>query len=164
MSDTLKKMHKSVKSPLSSLSSLSISSREQGFTLIEVMVALAILAVIAVAASRASSAYLNSVDVLKTRTLAHFVAQNAAADLRIQDTWLTSNRVQTINEQGRDWQVTITLADTLSPALKQVTISVAPIIDGQARPVVNDINLMLSDAKQEVGSLDLGRSGQKVGQ
>ena len=165
MSDTLKKMQKGAQLPLlSSAPSLSMSSREQGFTLIEVMVALAILAVVAVAASRASSAYLNSVDVLKTRTLAHFVAQNAAADLRIQDTWLTSNRVQTINEQGRDWQVTTTLADTLSPALKQVNITVAPIIDGQARPVVNDINLMLSDAKQEVSSLDLGRSGQKVGQ
>ncbi|WP_352338007.1 type II secretion system minor pseudopilin GspI [Psychrobacter sp. 16-MNA-CIBAN-0192] len=165
MSNTLKKMQQSAKLPLlSPAPSLSLSAREQGFTLIEVMVALAILAVVAVAASRASSAYLNSVDVLKTRTLAHFVAQNAAADLRIQETWLTSNRVQTINEQGRDWQVTTTLADTLSPALKQVNITVAPIVEGQARPVANDINLILSDAKQEVGSLDLGRSGQKVGQ
>lgn len=168
MSKTLKKTQKPTQKPaqlsLLSSSALSMSSREQGFTLIEVMVALAILAVVAVAASRASSAYLHSVDVLKTRTLAHFVAQNTAADLRIQDTWLTSNRVQMINEQGRDWQVTTTLTDTLSPALKQVTISVAPIIDGQARPVVNDINLMLIDAKQEFGSLDLGGIGQKVGQ
>ena len=54
------------------------SKHESGFTLIEVMVALAILAVVAVAASRASSAYLSSVDILRTRTLAHFVAQNAA--------------------------------------------------------------------------------------
>ena len=67
-----------------------LSKYESGFTLIEVMVALAILAVVAVAASRASSAYLSSVDVLRTRTLAHFVAQNAAADLRIQETWLTA--------------------------------------------------------------------------
>lgn len=131
--------------------------REGGFTLIEVMVALAILAVVAVAASRASSAYLSSGDVLRTRTLAHFVAQNAAADLRIQDTWLTANRSQTINAQGRDWQVNMTVSGTLTPALKQVNISVAPIVDGQARTAVTDIDVILSNAEQDIGSLDLSR-------
>lgn len=134
-----------------------MSNRESGFTLIEVMVALAILAVVAVAASRASSAYLNSVDVLRTRTLAHFVAQNAAADLRIQETYLTANRTQTTTAQGRDWQVVMTVADTLTPALKEVNITVAPIVDGQARTTVTDINVVLSDAEQEIGSMDLGR-------
>ena len=133
----------------------SLSKREHGFTLIEVMVALAILAVVAVAASRASSAYLSSVEVLRTRTLAQFVAQNAAADLRIQDTWLTANKTQTINAQGRDWQVTMTVANAITPALKQVNIAVAPIIDGQTGSAVTDINVMLSNAEQEVGSLDL---------
>ena len=134
-----------------------ISRHEQGFTLIEVMVALAILAVVAVAASRASSAYLSSVDVLRTRTLAQFVAQNAAVDLHIQDTWLTANKTQTINAQGRDWQVTMTATDAITPALKQVNIAVAPIIDGQTRSAVTDINVILSNAEQEVGSLDLSR-------
>ena len=132
-----------------------ISKHERGFTLIEVMVALAILAVVAVAASRASSAYLSSVDVLRTRTLAQFVAQNAAEDLRIQDTWLTANKTQTINAQGRDWQVTMTVSDAITPALKEVNIAVAPIIDGQPRTVVTDINVMLINAEQDVGSLDL---------
>ena len=134
-----------------------ISKHEGGFTLIEVMVALAILAVVAVAASRVSSAYLSSVEVLRTRTLAQFVAQNAAADLRIQNTWLTANKTQTINAQGRDWQVTMTISDAITPALKQVNIAVAPIIDGQTRRAVTDINVMLSNAEQEVGSLDLSR-------
>lgn len=135
------------------------SKREGGFTLIEVMVALAILAVVAVAASRASSAYLSSVDVLRTRTLAHFVAQNAAADLRIQDTWLTANRTQTINAQGRDWQVVMTVSEAMTPALKTVNIAVAPIIDGQTRSTVTDIDVMLSNAEQDIGSLDLGGLG-----
>ena len=132
-----------------------ISKHERGFTLIEVMVALGILAVVAVAASRASSAYLSSVEVLRTRTLAQFVAQNAAADLRIQNTWLTANKTQTINAQGCDWQVTMTVANAITPALKQVNIAVAPIIDGQTGSTVTDINVMLSNAEQEVGSLDL---------
>ena len=136
---------------------------ESGFTLIEVMVALAILAVVAVAASRASSAYLSSVDILRTRTLAHFVAQNAAADLRIQNTWLTANKTQTINAQGRDWQLTMTVSDAITPALKEVNIAVAPIIDGQPRTVVTDINIMLSNPEQDVGSLDLNGSNPSGG-
>ncbi len=141
-----------------------IAKHEAGFTLIEVMVALAILAVVAVAASRASSAYLSSVDVLRTRTLAHFVAQNAAADLRMQETWLTANSTQSINAQGRDWQVVMTIADTLTPALKDVNISVSPIIDGQTGKVVTDINVIISDAKQDIGSLDLARTSSSGGQ
>lgn len=144
-------------SPTAAKSEVYQSKRESGFTLIEVMVALAILAVVAVAASRASSAYLSSVDVLRTRTLAHFVAQNAAADLHIQETWLTANRTQTINAQGRDWQVVMTVSDAITPALKKVNIAVAPIIDGQTRNVVTDIDVILSNADQDIGSLDLGR-------
>ncbi|WP_201553666.1 type II secretion system minor pseudopilin GspI [Psychrobacter immobilis] len=139
-----------------------LSKHESGFTLIEVMVALAILAVVAVAASRASSAYLSSVDVLRTRTLAHFIAQNAAADLRIQETWLTANRTQTINAQGRDWQVVMTVSDAITPALKEVNIAVAPIIDGQTRTAVTDINVILSNAEQDIGSLDLSSLGADI--
>ncbi|MFK3989410.1 type II secretion system minor pseudopilin GspI [Psychrobacter sp. NPDC064578] len=139
-----------------------LSKHESGFTLIEVMVALAILAVVAVAASRASSAYLSSVDVLRTRTLAHFVAQNAAADLRIQETWLTANRTQTINAQGRDWQVVMTVSDAITPALKEINIAVAPIIDGQTRTAVTDINVILSNAEQDIGSLDLSSLGADI--
>ena len=129
----------------SSTTSLPLNKNERGFTLIEVMVALAILAVVAIAASRASSAYLSSVDILKTRTLAHFVAQNAAADLRIQQTWLTANQTQSIQSQGRDWQVVMSVANTLSPALKEVNISVAPVIDGETRTTVTDITVLVSN-------------------
>ncbi len=129
-----------------------ISLRESGFTLIEVMVALAILAVVAVAASRASSAYLNSVDILRTRTLAHFVAQNAAADLRIRETALTANRTQTLISQGREWQVVMSTQNAIVPELKIVNISVAPIVDGQTLTSVTDIDIMLSEPETNMGA------------
>lgn len=140
------------------------SKSESGFTLIEVMVALAILAVVAVAASRASSAYLRSVDVLRTQTLAHFVAQNAAAELRIQETWLTANRTQTVKAQGGEWQVIMTVSDSITPASKTVNISVAPIVEGQPRSAVTDINVLISNEQQDIASLDLSGLAQEVGQ
>lgn len=140
------------KAPLQSL-----VSKESGFTLIEVMVALAILAVVAVAASRASSAYINSVDVLKTRTLAHFVAQNAAAELRIQQRVILADSTQAIESQGREWQIVMSVSNTMTPTLKQVNISVAPIIDTQVRNAVTDIDILVADAEptQESNNLDL---------
>lgn len=120
------------------------SQPQSGFTLIEVMVALAILAVVAVAASRASSAYLRSVDILRTKTLAHFVAQNAAADLRINETWLSDDQSKKITEQGREWQVVMTVEKTMTPAINKVTISVAPIVEDSVKNSVTDLTVMVS--------------------
>lgn len=132
---------------------------QSGFTLIEVMVALAILAVVAVAASRASSAYLRSVDILKTKTLAHFVAQNAAADLRINETWLSDNQSKKISEQGREWQLAMTVEKTMTPAINKVTISVAPIVEGSVKNSVTDLTVMVSGGGQG-SNTDLLGAGQ----
>lgn len=134
---------------------------QRGFTLIEVMVALAILAVVAVAASRASAGYLRSVETLKTRTLAHFVAQNAAADLRINKTWLSGDQSQRVSEQGRDWQVLMSVGKTMTPVVNKVTISVAPIEDGVVKNNVTDLTVMISDPKatEAVGSMDMSLAG-----
>ncbi len=115
-----------------------LSLTEDGFTLIEVVVALAILAAVAVVASQASSTYLRSVDNLKVRTLAHFVAQNTAANLQIAPQWLQSPQVSQVSSQGRTWQVTLTPLPlnealggngnvALQDALLPVSIQIAPI-------------------------------------
>lgn len=135
------------------------AQQQSGFTLIEVMVALAILAVVAVAASRASSAYLRSVDILKTRTLAHFVAQNTAADLRINQTWLSDNQTKKVSEQGREWQVVMTVGETMTPAINKVTIAVAPIVDGTVQNSVTDLTVMVSKANT-ASTTDLRGAGQ----
>lgn len=123
-------------------------SQQVGFTLIEVMVALAILAVVAVAASRASSAYLRSVETLRTRTLAHFVAQNTASELQIQQIWLSGDQRKKVSAQGGEWQVVLRVSDTMSPSIKAVNIAVAPIEDGVVKNTATDLTVMISQPKQ----------------
>lgn len=113
-----------------------VRQNNSGFTLLEVMVALAILAVVAVTASQASRTYTQSVSNMKTRTHAYFVAQNALADLRIGSVWLTAEQSKQVEEDGQQWQVTLTPQDIdttafKSDSLKKVSVAVAPIDDGK---------------------------------
>lgn len=64
-------------------------------------------------------------------------------------------------EQGRDWQVEMIVTDTVSPALKQVNITVAPVIEGQTRRVVTDIHVMINDEELSSGSLELSQQASR---
>lgn len=118
--------------------------KHKGFTLIETLVALSILAVVAISASQASRSYLQSVGNMKTRVLAQFVANNVLTDLRLQKKWLTQTTSQQIDEQGRQWQVTVTPSDTNIDSLKKIRIVVAPINDGVAGQGVVTLDAVLT--------------------
>ena len=122
--------------------SLSNLPKQQGFTLLEVMVALTILSVVAISASQASRSYVSSVGNMKMRTLANLVAQNSIAELKIQQTWTDSVITKQIEAQGQQWQVTITPNNSSvnsnsfasqNNQIKHISISVAPMTDGQAK-------------------------------
>lgn len=127
--------------------------KQQGFTLVEVMVALAILAVVGVAASQASSSYIKSVDGLRTRTLAHFVAQNMAVQLQIQKAWLTKAKTENLTQQGRNWTLTYTPSKTLTPNIQSVTINVRESMNENA----------LSASASQAGNTNIGEPQANVG-
>lgn len=137
------------------------SFSQKGFTLIEVMVALAILAVVAVTASQASRSYLNAVANIKTRTLAHYVAENTLADLRIQQAWISQPETRQVQENGRQWQVTITPTATqaldssaMGGSIRPISIAVAPVADmGAGAGVQNSISTLEAVISKPTGNL-----------
>lgn len=59
----------------------------RGFTLIEVMVALAVIAIALASLIKASGNHTYSAAYLKSKTLAHYVAMNEIAQLKISKAW-----------------------------------------------------------------------------
>lgn len=109
--------------------------RQKGFTLLEVMVALAIFAVAAVALTKAGMSYVNAVQNLETRTFAHFVAMNEAANMTVTQAWLEGTSERNVEEQGRRWQISTQaypIATTAS--VRRVEIKVAPIVPETDKP------------------------------
>jgi general secretion pathway protein I len=104
------------------------SHSQAGFTLIEVMVALAIFSLTAVALMRSAIGYMNAVEGLETRTLAHFVAMNEAANITVTQAWLEGTAERRVEEQGRDWQIATKASPVVNTAdVRRVEIKVAPI-------------------------------------
>lgn len=105
-------------------SSVTRLNRASGFTLLEVMVALAIFATAAMALTKVAMQYTQSTSHAILRTKAQFVALNEAAQMEINQEWLTGTSSRQITQQGESWQIDKKSESTISPNVQRVDIQV----------------------------------------
>ena len=105
-------------------SSVTRLNRASGFTLLEVMVALAIFATAAMALTKVAMQYTQSTSHAILRTKAQFVALNEAAQMEINQEWLTGTSSRQITQQGESWQIDKKSEPTISPNIQRVDIQV----------------------------------------
>lgn len=106
-----------------------MKKRSDGFTLIEVMIALAIFAVAMGALMSAMQSNVRSLDSLKNRTLAHWIASNKMVGFHATRNY--PNKKEEIEKityggvgKGREWVIRILVIDTMDKNTKSMQISV----------------------------------------
>lgn len=102
-------------------------SRQRAFTLLEVLVALAIFATVAAAVLTAAASSVRNAARLEEKALAGWIADNQLVELQLQRPSPGTGRNQReISYAGRDWQLQETIDSTSDPAMRRVTLWVAP--------------------------------------
>jgi general secretion pathway protein I len=99
--------------------------RCSGFTLLEVMVALAIFATAAMALSKVAMQYTQSTSNAILRTKAQFVALNEAAQMDINQQWLSGTESKQLIQQGESWQLDKRSEPTVSPNVQRIELHVS---------------------------------------
>lgn len=109
--------------------------RSAGFTLIEVLIALAVFAVAGMAVSARVGDVVNQTYALERRTVAHWVAMNQLARMRMtseQDEAAlpTGRSRERVVMGGREWMLEIEIANTSQPLLRRVELAVFAVERG----------------------------------
>lgn len=98
----------------------------QGFTLLEVLVALAVFAIAALALLSAQNTQVTTDQHMEEKTLAHWVALNQLADMRLHKEFPDIGEKKiTAKMADRDWLITIKSQGTPVNSVHLVQVSVA---------------------------------------
>jgi len=98
----------------------------RGFTLLEVLVATAVFAIAALALLNAQNTQVTTDRHLETKTLAHWVALNQLADMRLQKAFPDVGESKiAVKMADRDWLITLKTQSTPAPSVRLVQFSVA---------------------------------------
>lgn len=108
---------------MADLAATSEASREDGFTLVEVLVALAILAVATAGLIGAAEAHVDSIRSLEARAAAQWVAENRIAELTVGSA--SPTQPEAVEMLGRTWTVQVSRRASEDPDLDAMTVSVA---------------------------------------
>lgn len=99
--------------------------RQNGFSLIEVVIALAVLAIALSALINSTSTATANTISLRDKTMAHWVAMNKIAAIRLSGEWpklgITKGK-STLAE--REWEVESTINSTPEPSIRRIDIRV----------------------------------------
>lgn len=96
-----------------------------GFTLLEVLVATAVFAIAALALLNAQNTQVTTDQHLESKTLAHWVALNQLADMRLQKVFpdIGESKVS-VKMADRDWLMTLKTQSTPAANVRLVQLSV----------------------------------------
>jgi general secretion pathway protein I len=99
----------------------------KGFTLLEILVSLAILSISLSSILYVINQNTKNIEYLQDKTIAHWVAMNKSAELRLNPEPLLSNSFisGTYKMAYRNWQWSCIVKDTEDPELKRIRINVS---------------------------------------
>jgi len=111
------------------------TSRGRGFTLLEMLIALTIIAVVGLAVSSAIGNVVDQTYRLEQRTVAHWVAENHLARVRLSrigntEAVPTGRDTEEVRMSGRSWRIEREITETTHPWLRRVEIQVFEVTDG----------------------------------
>ncbi|MDF1577690.1 MAG: type II secretion system minor pseudopilin GspI [Desulfurivibrionaceae bacterium] len=106
---------------------MSVLVKQKGFTLLELLVALAILSLVALTALNNNVNMVGNAEYLRDKTLAHWVAMNRAAEIRLDKRFIGDDGAEGVSIMAeRRWSWRVTGQSTPDPNVQLIEIEVWP--------------------------------------